>query len=98
MMPIPIPESLWLSVAVDLCGTFSTGETLLILVDYSSRFPFAGILKSTTHTNIISKLFKIFSEHGLPETLGDNFLFFLGSVGISYQLLQVLLMVQDMIQ
>ena len=71
MMPIPMPESPWLSVAVDLCGSFPIGETLLILVDYSSRFPFVGILKSTTYANI-SKLFKIFSEHGLPETLGDN--------------------------
>ena len=71
MMPIPMPESPSLSVAVDLCGSFPIGETLLILVDYSSRFPFVGILKSTTYANI-SKLFKIFSEHGLPETLGDN--------------------------
>ena len=36
MMPIPMPESPWLSVAVDLCGPFPTGETLLILVDYYS--------------------------------------------------------------
>ena len=73
MMPIPMPESPWLSVAVDLCGPFPTGETLLILVDYYSRFPFVEILKSTTSATIISKLFKIFSVHGIPETLtSDN--------------------------
>ena len=73
MMPIPMPESPSLSVAVDLCGPFPTGETLLILVDYYSRFPFVEILKSTTSATIISKSFKIFSVHGLPETLtSDN--------------------------
>ena len=72
MMPIPMPESPSLSVAVDLCGLFPTGETLLILVDYYSRFPFVEILKSTSAT-IISKSFKIISVHGLPETLtSDN--------------------------
>ena len=73
MMPIPIPESPWLSVAADLCCPFPTEETLLILVDYYSLFPFAEILKSTTYATIISKLFKIFSVHGLPEALtSDN--------------------------
>ena len=69
MMPIPMPESSWSSVAVDLCCPFPTGETLLILVDYYSRFPIVEILKSKTSANIISKLFKIFSVPGLPEIL-----------------------------
>ena len=64
-----MPKSPWLSVAVDLCGPFPTGETLLILVDYYSQFPFVQILKSTTSATIISKLFKIFLVHGLPETI-----------------------------
>ena len=33
MMPIPTPEFPWFSVAVDLCGPFTTAETLLIVVD-----------------------------------------------------------------
>ena len=72
VMPIPMPESPWLSVVVNLCGPFPTGETLLILVDYNSRLPFAEILKSTTSATIISKLFKIFLVHGLPETLTND--------------------------
>ena len=68
-MPIPMSESPCLSVAIDLIAPFPTGETLLILVDYYSRFLFVGILKSTTSANIISKLFKMFSVHGLPEIL-----------------------------
>ena len=65
-----MPESPQLLVAVD---PFPTGETLLILVDYNSQFLFVEILKSTTSTTITSKLLKIFSVHGLPETLtSDN--------------------------
>ena len=73
MTLIPIPESPWLSVVVDLCGPFPTGETLLILVNYYSRFPFVEVLKSMTSATIIAKVFKIFSVHRLPETLtSDN--------------------------
>lgn len=50
-----------------------TREILLVVVDYYSRFPFVEILKSTTFATITSKLFKIFSVHGLSETLtSDN--------------------------
>ena len=59
-MPIIMPESPWLSVAVDLCSPFPTGETLLILVDYYSRFSFVESLENTTSATIISKLFKKF--------------------------------------
>ena len=52
---------------------FRTGETLLILVNYYSRNPFVELLKSMISATIISKLFKIFSVHCLPETLtSDN--------------------------
>ena len=67
LMPIPIPESLWLSVAVDLRGPFPTGETLLILADCYSRFALVEILKSKTSAKTISKLFKIFSMYGLYQ-------------------------------
>ena len=69
MMVFPMRESPWLSVTVDLCGPFLTGETFLILVNYYSRFLLVEILKYTTSATIISKLYKIFSVNGLPETL-----------------------------
>ena len=72
MTLIPIPESPRLSVVVDLCGPFPTGETLLILVNYYSRFAFVEFLKSMTSATIIAKLFKIFSVHRLPETLVND--------------------------
>ena len=63
LMPNPIPESPWLSVTVDLCGQFPNFTNS----EYYSRFPFVEILKNKTSANIISKLFKTFSLHGLPE-------------------------------
>ena len=72
-MPIPTLESSWLLVAVDICGPFPNRETLLILVDYYAQIPFVEILKIATSENIISKLYKIVSVHGLPEILtSDN--------------------------
>ena len=63
----------WLSVALDLYGPFPTEETLLTLVDCYSWFRFIEILKGKTSANIVSKLFKIFSVHGLLEILtSDN--------------------------
>ena len=48
-------------------------KTFLVLTDYYSRFPFDETLKSTTSADVISKLFKIFLVHSLPETLtSDN--------------------------
>ena len=69
MMPIPMPESPWLLVAVDLSGLFPTGKALPMLVDYYSRFSFVAILKSMTSANIIFILFKNFLVHDTPEML-----------------------------
>ena len=63
IMPIPMPESPWSSVIVDLCGPFPTVETLIILVDYYSQFLFVKILKSKASVNIISKLVRRFTRN-----------------------------------
>ena len=63
IMPIPMPESPWSSVIVDLCGPFPTAETLIILVDYYSQFLFVKILKSKASANIISKLVRRFTRN-----------------------------------
>ena len=48
-----------------------SGETVLILVGYISRFQFAEVLKSTISASIFSKLSKIFSKHE-RVTMDDN--------------------------
>ena len=60
-----LPDKPWSTIGIDLCGPFPSGETLLVVIDYYSRFPFAEILHSTTASAIINRLFKIFSVHGL---------------------------------
>ena len=67
-----LPAEPWQNVAIDLCGLFPSGETLLVLIDYYSRWPEMAILHSTTST-IIHALNVILSRHGYPETIiSDN--------------------------
>ena len=54
-------------------GPLPDGESILVLVDYYSRYYKVDILKSTTTEKVISSLEVIFSRHGLPESLtSDN--------------------------
>ena len=48
MQRIEPPTGQWQNVAVDLMGPLPTGESLLVVVDYYSRFYEVGILRSTT--------------------------------------------------
>ena len=68
----PLPEKPWSILGIDLCAPFPSGESLLVVVDYYSRFPFAEIIRSTTSSVIISRLFKLFSVHGLPDTINTD--------------------------
>ena len=64
-----IPDGAWLMVGCDLCGPFPTGESLLVCVDYFSRYPEVEIVHSVK-TNVIAKrLRKMFCRYGAPETL-----------------------------
>ena len=68
-----LPAGPWQDVATDLMGPLPTGETLLVVVDYFSRFYEIGILHSTTTTCVLNHLDTIFSRHGLPTTIkSDN--------------------------
>ena len=64
-----IPEGSWLLVGCDLCGPFPTGESLLVCIDYYSRYPEVEILHKTKASVITSKLRKLFCRYGAPETL-----------------------------
>ena len=88
-----LPTDSWKKVSADLMGPFPTGESLLVIVDYYSRFPVVEILQSTTSSVIIHRMHKIFSIHGLPETLvtdngpqfiSDDFARYLQQCGINH--------------
>ena len=68
------PEKPWLDVAVDLMGPLpNSGENILVVVDYYSRFIEFAIMKSTTSEKVIMELERIFSIHGLPLSMkSDN--------------------------
>ena len=50
------------TVAVDLMGPLPTGESLLVVVDYYSRFCEVGILLSTTVDKVFDFLGLVFTR------------------------------------
>lgn len=68
-----LQENPWEVFAVDLKGPFLTGEHLLELIDYRSRYPVIAKLKETSTTTIISPLTKIFTIFGVLKVItADN--------------------------
>ena len=69
----PLPTGPWRDLAIDLLGPLPTGESILVVVDYYSRYYEVDILKSTVDSKVISRLEEMFARHGLPESLtSDN--------------------------
>ncbi|XP_028413774.1 uncharacterized protein K02A2.6-like [Dendronephthya gigantea] len=68
-----MPTGPWQDVAVDLMGPMPTGEYLLVVVDYYSRYYEVSIMHSTTSEKIIKALNEIFARFGFPYSLkSDN--------------------------
>ena len=67
-----MPERPWQDLALDLLGLMPTGESLLVLVDYFSRWVEVDVIKSTSSEAIIKCLDKQFSRYGVPSTLRSN--------------------------
>lgn len=63
------PSQLWQDLAADLMGPLPSGEYVLVVVDYYSRYFEVGILKSVTSATIIGSLERIFCTHGLLQSL-----------------------------
>lgn len=68
-----LPERPWESLAIVLLGPLPSGESLLVVVDYYSRYYEVEILKITTVLYIaqvvITRLKEIFARHGLPKII-----------------------------
>ena len=64
----------WQDLAVDLMGPLPSGHSLLVIVDYYSRFYEVEVMQSTTTEKIIDRLADTFCRHGLPNTIikSDN--------------------------
>lgn len=68
-----LPPGKWQDVAMDFLGPMPTGEYLLVVVDYYTRYYEVEITMSTTAKHTILILEKIFAAHGLPFSItSDN--------------------------
>ena len=56
-------------LAADLMGPFPSGHSILVVVDYYSRFYEYEILRSTAIDKVIDAMEEMFSRHGLPLTI-----------------------------
>ncbi len=80
MKPTQLPEKPWLKLAIDVCGPFPTGEQVVVLTDYYSRWPEVKILKSVTSKSILDWLLSVFATHGFPnEIKSDNASYFVSA-------------------
>ena len=63
------PSGPWQDCAADILGPLPSGENLLVIMDYYSRYFEVVILRSTTSTKVIVSLQPIFARFGVPHTL-----------------------------
>lgn len=64
-----MPSRPWIDVALDFMGPLPTGENLMVIVDYYSRYKEVEIMRQITAEDTISRLHKIFTRLGFPITI-----------------------------
>lgn len=74
---VETPEKPWTKIAVDICGPFSnapkTKRFLLVLTDYTSKWPEVKALGEITSAAVIKFLTDVFDRFGNPmELVTDN--------------------------
>ena len=67
LKPSPLPDRPWQRLAADLCEFQK--QMFLITIDYHSRWIEIDKLNSTTSNAVIGKLKRIFTTHGIPDSL-----------------------------
>lgn len=88
-----LPDRAWEYVAIDHMGPLPSGEHILVVVDYFSRFMEFAFTKSTSAAETIRLLWHIFARHGFPSRLksdngpafrSDEFAQFLDDYGVTH--------------
>lgn len=64
-----LPNKAWIDVAIDFLGPFPSGEFLLVIVDYFSRWMDVKIMRQITAEATVEKLQEIFAYQGYPVTM-----------------------------
>lgn len=71
--PTPLPTGPWQELAIDLLGPLTSGQYVLVVVDYFSRYYEIEITKDITSEKIIDALEGMFCRHGIPyQITPDN--------------------------
>ncbi|XP_029209128.2 uncharacterized protein K02A2.6-like [Acropora millepora] len=69
MQRVEPPSGPWQDVAIDVLGPLPSGESLLVVVDYYSRFFEVVVMRTTTSQKMIETLMPIFTWYGYPFSL-----------------------------
>lgn len=64
-----MPQRPWEDLALDILGPLPSGENLLVLVDYHSRWMEVDVVRATTSKIIIQRLDSQFVRYGIPKRL-----------------------------
>ena len=64
-----MPNGPWEDLAADLLGPLPNGDSILVVVDYYSRYYEIRFLTSTVAEKVIDSLQSIFDTHGLPVSV-----------------------------
>lgn len=68
-----LPSEPWQHIAIDYLGPLPSGHSLLVVVDYYSRYVEIEIMTKTDSTETIKRLSTIFARFGLPVSItADN--------------------------
>lgn len=64
-----MPERPWVDLAADFVGPLPSGDNLLVIVDYFSRFIEVIVMRQTTATLTVKAFHETFCRFGMPESL-----------------------------
>ena len=77
LKPSEIPKRSWHTLALDIQGPYPTGDYLLVLIDYRSRYPVVCQLRNISEKHITKALQQTFMLFGYPKSIvtdnGTNF-------------------------
>lgn len=68
-----LPEGPWEQIGIDFLGPMPSGEKLLVIIDYFSRFALVAIMRDTSAKKVIEELQIICNVYGYPRRcMADN--------------------------
>ncbi|CAM5079093.1 unnamed protein product [Natator depressus] len=76
LQPVPLPESAWEKVAIDIVGPFDTAPIdfryVITSTDYFSKWPEVAFTSQISSATVIKFLSSVFSREGNPKELVSN--------------------------